>query len=84
MTIRNFLFVMCDQLRSDHLGCYGHPHLDTRNIDALAERGLRFERAFVSSGVCGRAPVAWRDCVASELDCSYRATRKALGRRRGK
>lgn len=53
MTIRNFLFVMCDQLRADHLGCYGHPHLATRNIDALAARGVRFDRAFVTSGVCG-------------------------------
>lgn len=53
MTIRNFLFVMCDQLRADHLGCYGHPHLATPSVDALAARGVRFERAFVTSGVCG-------------------------------
>jgi arylsulfatase A-like enzyme len=52
-TIRNILFVMCDQLRADHLGCYGHPYLATKNIDALAARGVRFERAFVQSGVCG-------------------------------
>ncbi len=23
--VRNVLFLMCDQLRADHLGCYGHP-----------------------------------------------------------
>jgi len=51
--VRNILFIMCDQLRADHLGCYGHPYLATRNIDALAARGVRFERAFVQSGVCG-------------------------------
>ena len=51
--IRNVLFIMCDQLRADHLGCYGHPYLATSNIDALAARGVRFERAFVQSGVCG-------------------------------
>ena len=51
--VRNVLFIMCDQLRADHLGCYGHPYLATRNIDALAARGVRFERAFVQSGVCG-------------------------------
>src|SRR5215813_8073154 len=51
--VRNLLFIMCDQLRADHLGCYGHPHLATKNLDALARRGLRFERAFVQSGVCG-------------------------------
>ncbi|HEX5865023.1 MAG TPA: sulfatase-like hydrolase/transferase, partial [Casimicrobiaceae bacterium] len=51
--VRNILFLMCDQLRADHLGCYGHPHLETRNLDLLARRGVRFERAFVQSGVCG-------------------------------
>jgi arylsulfatase A-like enzyme len=51
--VRNILFIMCDQLRADHLGCYGHPHIATRNLDALARRGVRFECAFVQSGVCG-------------------------------
>ena len=51
--VRNILFIMCDQLRADHLGCYGHLYLATRNIDALTARGVRFERAFVQSGVCG-------------------------------
>ncbi|MFN3145985.1 MAG: alkaline phosphatase family protein [Paracoccaceae bacterium] len=47
------LFVMCDQLRWDHLSCYGHPHLHTPNIDRLAARGVRFDRAYVQSPVCG-------------------------------
>ena len=51
--VRNILFIMCDQLRADHLGCYGHPYLETRNLDALARRGVRFANAFVQSGVCG-------------------------------
>jgi arylsulfatase A-like enzyme len=51
--VRNLLFIMCDQLRADHLGCYGHPYMQTHNLDALAARGVRFERAFVQSGVCG-------------------------------
>ncbi len=50
---RNLLFVMCDQLRADHLSCYGHPRLRTPSIDALAARGTLFEQAFVQSGVCG-------------------------------
>jgi arylsulfatase A-like enzyme len=45
----NILFIMCDQLRFDYLGCYGHPHLHTPNLDALAARGVRFTRAYVAS-----------------------------------
>ena len=49
----NILFIMADQLRWDYLGCAGHPHIKTPHIDALARRGVRFDRAFVQSPVCG-------------------------------
>ncbi|HJZ34279.1 MAG TPA: alkaline phosphatase family protein [Hyphomicrobiaceae bacterium] len=52
-TVRNILFIMCDQLRWDYLSCYGHPTLATPNIDALAQSGVRFTRAYVQSPVCG-------------------------------
>ena len=48
----NVLWIMADQLRFDYLSCYGHPHLDTPNIDALAARGVRFNKAYVQSPVC--------------------------------
>lgn len=51
--VRNFLFIMCDQLRADYLSCYGHPSLETPHIDALAARGVKFERAYCQSPVCG-------------------------------
>jgi len=51
-SVRNVLFVMCDQLRRDHLSCYGG-RVPTPNIDALAARGVRFDHAYVQSGVCG-------------------------------
>jgi arylsulfatase A-like enzyme len=57
--VRNVLFIMCDQLRADHLSCYGHPHLLTPNIDRLAGRGVRFERAYVQSGVCGPSRMSY-------------------------
>ena len=44
---------MCDQLRWDYLSCSGHPTLETPNIDALAARGVRFERAYAQAAVCG-------------------------------
>lgn len=52
-TVRNILFIMCDQLRWDYLSCAGHPHLATPHIDAMAQRGVRFTRAYVQSPVCG-------------------------------
>jgi len=38
MPAKNILFIMCDQLRYDYLGCSGHPTLKTPNIDAMASR----------------------------------------------
>lgn len=50
---RNVLWIMCDQLRHDYLGCAGHPTIRTPNIDGLARRGVRFTNAYVQSPVCG-------------------------------
>ena len=50
---KNVLFIMCDQLRYDYLGCSGHPSIKTPHIDALAKRGVRFERSYVQSPICG-------------------------------
>ena len=57
--VRNVLFIMCDQLRADHLGCAGHPHLKTPAIDSLARRGVLFPRAYVQSGVCGPSRMSY-------------------------
>lgn len=50
---RNVLFIMADQLRADYLGCTGHPHIKTPNIDALAAEGVLFSNAYVQATVCG-------------------------------
>ncbi|MFO1080529.1 MAG: sulfatase-like hydrolase/transferase, partial [Reyranellaceae bacterium] len=57
--VRNVLFIMCDQLRADHLSCAGHPHLRTPHIDALARRGVLFPHAYVQSGVCGPSRMSY-------------------------
>ncbi len=49
---RNVLFVICDQLRADHLGFAGNPIVRTPNIDSLADRGTVFDRAYVNNPVC--------------------------------
>ena len=52
MTTPNILFITCDQLRKDALGCYGNETVRTANIDRLARQGVRFERVFAALPVC--------------------------------
>lgn len=47
----NVLFITVDDLRP-MLGCYGHPEMHTPNIDAIAERGTLFNRAYCQFPVC--------------------------------
>ena len=48
----NFLLIMTDQHRADHLGCYGNSIVQTPHIDSIAARGMQFSDCYVSSGVC--------------------------------
>ena len=49
----NVLWIMADQLRWDYLSCYGAKHIDTPNLDWLASQGMRFNRTYVQSPICG-------------------------------
>jgi arylsulfatase A-like enzyme len=57
--VRNVLWIMADQLRWDYLSCYGHPTLQTPHIDGLAARGVRFNRAYVQSPICGASRMSY-------------------------
>ncbi len=58
-SIKNILFIMCDQLRFDYLSCGGHPHLKTPHIDRLAARGVRFTNTYVQSPICGSSRMSY-------------------------
>lgn len=48
----NVLFILCDDLRWNALGCAGHPTLKTPNVDRLAGEGVRFSNAFCTTSLC--------------------------------
>ncbi len=48
----NFLFIITDQHRADHLGCYGNGVVKTPNIDSIAARGTRWNKFYVANPIC--------------------------------
>src|SRR4051794_17045916 len=49
--VRNVVIVTIDTLRADRVGAYGYAAARTPNLDALAKRGVRFDRAFATAPV---------------------------------
>jgi N-acetylgalactosamine-6-sulfatase len=48
----NIIFILADDLGWGDLGCYGHPHIKTPNLDRLAKEGTLFTQFYVNGPVC--------------------------------
>ena len=48
----NIILIMTDDQGWGQTGYYDHPVLETPNLDAMAENGLRFERFYAAAPVC--------------------------------
>ncbi|MEY4386580.1 MAG: hypothetical protein RLY20_1863 [Verrucomicrobiota bacterium] len=49
----NILVLLADDWRFDSLGCAGNPVVQTPSVDRLAQEGLRFTHACVTTPICG-------------------------------
>jgi arylsulfatase A-like enzyme len=72
----NILVIITDQQFADVMGCAGCPSVETPAMDFLAEKGIRFTRAYVNYPVCmperyamftGRLP-----CTRKQADIDHK------------
>ena len=56
---RNILIVMVDQLAPRFLPIHGHPLVKAPNLEALARRGVVFDRAYCNSPLCSPSRTAF-------------------------
>lgn len=48
----NVLFILCDDLRPDAVGCLGSKHVKTPHIDEVAKNGVVFLNSFCTTSLC--------------------------------
>lgn len=53
----NIVVILCDDLGWGDLGCYGHPHIRTPNLDRLASEGMRLTSCYSAAPVCSPSRV---------------------------
>ena len=51
----NILFMMSDDHALKAISAYDDVHVNTPNIDRIANEGMRFDNAFVTNSLCGPA-----------------------------
>jgi N-acetylglucosamine-6-sulfatase len=49
---RNIIFILIDDMRFDSMSCMGHPFLKTPHLDKMANNGILFNHAYVTTSLC--------------------------------
>ncbi len=55
----NVLCIIADDLGYGDLGCYGHPEIQTPNLDQLAKQGVKLTQMYTPGAVCSPTRVSW-------------------------
>ena len=54
----NIILIIADDMNWDDSGAYGHPSIRTPNIDRLAQEGIRFTQAFLTTSSCSPSHIS--------------------------
>lgn len=54
----NVVLILADDLGYGDLACYGHPHIQTPNLDQLAKEGIKFTNFYSPSPLCSPSRAA--------------------------
>ncbi|TVS14725.1 MAG: DUF229 domain-containing protein [Planctomycetaceae bacterium] len=75
----NIVWIFVEDM-NDWMGCYGDETVPTPNIDSLADRGVRFDRAYMPAGVCSatRSAIALGAMQTSLGVHNHRSSRKRV------
>lgn len=57
----NILWVTCEDVSPQYLGCYGDEYATTPNLDEFATRSVRYKKAFATAPVCAPS----RSCLVT-------------------
>lgn len=54
----NIIYIIADDIGWSDFGCYGNPAVKTPHIDAIAEKGMIFQNAFLTTSSCSPSRIS--------------------------